>query len=269
MAALQTAMRKLMRQVSVGTFRREIVEHQFIGSMIKVIIADPTAAKWYRDELPTASEMHFIRDYALKPGAHVFNIGAHQAVIASMLAQIVGSEGLVVALEPDPFSYNIALQNKALNQLDQIEVLHAAGADVSMMIEFGLAVGTSGQIAAKGDGLPTISVQAYSVDDLTERYGRPDVLYIDVEGFEEKVLSGARRTLESARPDCVIEVHIGLGLEKQGGSPAGILSFFPPEIYTIFIKHPDPKKRDQLVLLDEIGIENWNYHCNMVAVKRT
>jgi hypothetical protein len=138
-----------------------------------------------------------------------------------------------------------------------------------MMIEFGLAVGTSGQIAAKGDGLPTISVQAYSVDDLTERYGRPDVLYIDVEGFEEKVLSGARRTLESARPDCVIEVHIGLGLEKQGGSPAGILSFFPPEIYTIFIKHPDPKKRDQLVLLDEIGIENWNYHCNMVAVKRT
>lgn len=267
-AAIQSQLRMFMRRIALGTFKEAMVEHPFLDTMLKVVIADPVAAKWYRDGLPTASEMHFMRDYALKPGARVFDIGAHQAVIAAMLTKIVGKQGQVVALEPDPFSYKTALRNKALNQLDQLEIIHAAGADVTMMIEFGLTVGTSGEIAVKGDGLPTMSVQAYSVDDLTERYGRPDVLYIDVEGFEEKVLSGARRTLESARPDCVVEVHIGRGLEKQGGSAAGILRFFPTKIYDIYIKHPDPKKRDLLVPLDQVGVENWNYHCNMVAVKR-
>lgn len=262
-------LRAIRRQLSLQTFRQRVVEHPFLDSTLKVVIADPVAQAWYEHKLPTAIQMHFLRDYGLKPGATVFNIGAHQAVIAAMLARIVTPTGKVVALDPDPFNFQVAQRNKTLNHLEQLEILCAAGADNTRMVNFGLAVGTSGHIAEKNSGLQIISAQAYCVDDLTQKYGAPDVLYIDVEGFEEHVLKGAAQTLASARPDCVVEVHIGGILEKAGGSVSGVLEYFPQEIYDIYIKHPHPNRRYKLVLLSEVGVENWTYHCNMVAVKKT
>jgi hypothetical protein len=51
------------------------------------------------------------------------------------------------------------------------------------------------------------------------------------------VLEGALKTL-AARPDCFIEVHVGLGLEKFGGSVRRILDFFPSG-YRFFAAPPE------------------------------
>lgn len=263
-----TQARSIRHKLTLQMFPEHMVTHTFLDTSLQVVIADPTAKLWYEQALPQASELHFLRDYSLKPGKRVFDIGAHQAVIASMLAHIVGPQGSVVALEPDPFSYQMALKNKFVNNLNQLHLVHAAGADSSRMIEFSLGLSTSGNVASQEDAFPKIPVQALSVDDLTELHGPPDILYIDVEGFEQHVLQGASKTLSSYQPDCVVEVHIGVGLEKLGGSLEGVLAYFPRDSYHILIKHPDPSRRNELVPLDDVGIENWNYHCNMVAVKK-
>jgi hypothetical protein len=78
------------------------------------------------------------------------------------------------------------------------------------------------------------------VDGLAERFGTPDVLYLDVEGYEQHVLAGARRTLESQRPDCFVEVHVGAGLETFGGTVAGVLAHFRPEEYELFVRGEAP-----------------------------
>ena len=67
---------------------------------------------------------------------------------------------------------------------------------------------------------------------------RPDVLFIDVEGFECEVLKGARETLRE-RPDVFIEVHSGCGLERFGGSREEILNTFPSDHYTLFAADGD------------------------------
>ena len=46
--------------------------------------------------------------------------------------------------------------------------------------------------------------------------GAPDVLFVDVEGYELHVLRGARLTLETHRPDLFVEVHTDAGLERFG-----------------------------------------------------
>ena len=84
--------------------RRSIVTHSFLGEPLRVTIADPTARDWYARQLPTASEMLKARDHGLHEGALVFDLGAHQAVIALMLSRIVGPTGRVIAVEPDPYS---------------------------------------------------------------------------------------------------------------------------------------------------------------------
>ena len=72
-----------------------------------------------------------------------------------------------------------------------------------------------------------------TTDDLAEQFGHPDLLFIDVEGYECEVLSGSAETL-LRRPDCVVEVHTQVGLETLGGSPEQTLSYFPADDYTIY-----------------------------------
>ena len=80
----------------------------------------------------------------------------------------------------------------------------------------------------------------------------PDVLYIDVEGFECEVLKGATTTLQYSKPDCYVEVHLQTGLERFGGSLQELLSFFPSNQYDLFYKGEasgdsrDYRRADQL-----------------------
>lgn len=54
-----------------------------------------------------------------------------------------------------------------------------------------------------------------------------------MEGYECEALRGARDTL-AAGVDCFVEVHGGCGLEKSGGSVAGLPGFFPAERFDLF-----------------------------------
>ena len=89
-----------------------------------------------------------------------------------------------------------------------------------------------------------LTVKAVTVDDLALEYGTPDILYIDVEGFECQVLRGASRTL-SSRPDCIIEVHAGCGLERAGGSLEDLLRFFPEDDYSLWMMADEKPADDE------------------------
>jgi FkbM family methyltransferase len=57
-------------------------------------------------------------------------------------------------------------------------------------------------------GLSTVSLPVISIDGFTKRSRRlPDIIKIDVEGYEGKVLLGALDTLRSARPFILLELH--------------------------------------------------------------
>jgi hypothetical protein len=77
-----------------------------------------------------------------------------------------------------------------------------------------------------------MQVLGVTIDELAACHGRPDVLFIDVEGYECHALRGARNTLAS-HPDCFVEVHSGEGLEKYGGSESEVASFFPEAVYEL------------------------------------
>jgi hypothetical protein len=94
--------------------------------------------------------------------------------------------------------------------------------------------GLNGQVDDGTGEWGSVEVEAFSIDALSQEYGFPDVLFIDVEGFECQVLEGAKETL-ARYPDCFVEVHVGAGLEKFGGSAEGIISFFPRDDYELLM----------------------------------
>jgi hypothetical protein len=77
-------------------------------------------------------------------------------------------------------------------------------------------------------------VTAITLDELSVTYGFPEVLFIDVDGFECQVFRGGSLTLQH-KPDCCVEVHVGAGLEKEGGSLQEVLSFFPQDQFELFV----------------------------------
>jgi hypothetical protein len=77
-------------------------------------------------------------------------------------------------------------------------------------------------------------VTSVTIDDLTRGYGVPDVVFVDVEGYECEVLAGASETFRAA-PDWFVEVHVGVGLERLGGSADAVLQFFAEDTYELFV----------------------------------
>jgi hypothetical protein len=108
----------------------------------------------------------------------------------------------------------------------------AAVADREGSIRFNR--GLNGQAAELSDYGGVMEVPAITLDSLTSRYGSPDVVLLDVEGFECRALAGAVQTL-AARPDWSVEVHVGCGLEGAGGSVEQILRHFPGEAFARYV----------------------------------
>jgi len=216
---------------SVHFYRERKVTHVYGGFPLSVWLTDPLAQGWYDADWAELPEIAMLKTGRLKPGARVFDLGAHQCVVAMMLSRIVGSEGQVVALEANPHNADVGERNRALNDIAQLKILHGAAARDSGTIEFGK--GLNGAVVGNQRDWGLQRVRAYSVDELAREFGRPDVLFIDVEGFECEVLKGARETLQE-RPDVFIEVHSGCGLERLGGSYEEILKTFPTDNYQLF-----------------------------------
>jgi len=202
-------------------FRPYQVRRSRSGHQFDLWITDPTAKSWYdRDSAEIPLEMTFLAQHRLRVGATVFDCGAFQCLIAMILAKFVGPAGKVVAVEASPHNYAAAVQNCRLNDAANVEVINAAVSDNSDPVEFNCRA--NGQVDDGSGAWGKIAVPSISVDELTRRYGPPDVLFIDVEGFESKVMKGATDTLSQHRPDCFFEMHVGCGLEKFGGSVKSI-----------------------------------------------
>ena len=84
------------------------------------------------------------------------------------------------------------------------------------------------------DSTNELEAESVSLDDECERLGLvPDLLKIDVEGYEGEVLRGAEQLLKEKGPTICLEVHLSY-LEKRGIEPVEILRMLERKGYSIF-----------------------------------
>jgi FkbM family methyltransferase len=232
---LYRALRRRTVARLIGSYEANEVSHVYAGFPLRVHLADPLAAAWYDHDWPEQAELTFLQRGKLQPGARVFDLGAHQCVVALMLTQIVGPAGEVVAVEAEPHNVRISERNRALNGANNLTVVHAAASNTPGTIPFTPSL--NGRVA---DGrLGAVTVPAVTADGLAGCYGDPDVVIVDVEGFECNVLEGAERVGRFVRPDFLVEVHAGCGLEKMGGSVNRLLRWFDERAYEVFAGEGD------------------------------
>jgi FkbM family methyltransferase len=147
------------------------------------------------------ASMNFLVRY-LRPGDIFADVGANIGVY-SMLAAIV-SRANVHAFEPVTSAYEALGDNIALNGIWKSVTVHKKGVGSAA----GIALITTNRHGAN-------SIVRMNVDDPVEKIEivtldaamaatPPNVIKIDVEGFEEEVLRGAKNILANARLNVVI-----------------------------------------------------------------
>jgi FkbM family methyltransferase len=145
----------------------------------------------------------------LKPDDIFVDVGAFVGLYTIAVARRLQSSGRVVAFEPDDRNYSLLQEHVRLNELQgNIELHHAAVSDQSGRSYF-LADGSSEARLVSSAGANTVMAKVVTID-LIFAGRRIDVLKIDVEGYEEKVLRGADKILRTQllRPRAIfIEVH--------------------------------------------------------------
>jgi FkbM family methyltransferase len=208
----------------VKGYPSRVVRHRYGGHDLAISLEDPLAEGWYDHDWPPLPELKLLAESRLKHGASVFDLGAHQGVVAMMLSHLVGDEGKVVAVEAARHNHHVARRNMHLNHLANVELVHAAVAASEGSLQF--AEGLNGRVLSRGV-MASRRIAAVTIDALADRYGRPDVVFIDVEGYEVEALRGAARCIAACETDFFVEIHVGHGLEDAGGSVADVLAQFP------------------------------------------
>jgi FkbM family methyltransferase len=161
----------------------------------------------------------------LQPGSVVIDVGANLGEWTVPFARKVGPAGRVLAIEPAPRSAAALESTLAANALRQAEIVRCAIGDHDGVAQFAVPVVRSARtdtgtalIGPACAGRDALQVPLRSLDSLAavRNLARLDLIKIDVEGHERRVLDGAAAVLDRHRPVLVIET----GHEADGDRAA-------------------------------------------------
>jgi FkbM family methyltransferase len=176
----------------------------------------------------------------IKPGDVVIEVGANVGTETIALADLVGPEGKVYAIEPVPANLAWLRTLNERSNLHQVEVVPQAIADFEGEVEFAAPADFShsgmGHIRGANQGVePCLNrVPCTTLDALTTGRGCGPVrlIAIDAEGSEPVVLRGASRCLQEDQPVLILEAcepH----LKRFGSSLAELHSMLQTKGYVI------------------------------------
>jgi FkbM family methyltransferase len=146
----------------------------------------------------------------LRPGSVFIDVGAHIGRYSFPIAKLVGENGLVIAIEPDPLAFKALLMGVKLNSLRNVLALNIAlGDSEAKAILCQMLVSATSSIVEFDECQRFVEVPLKRLDSVVEelRLKRVEAIKIDVEGAEIQVLKGAGNTITRFKPFIVIEVR--------------------------------------------------------------
>ncbi len=168
----------------------------------------------------------------LKPGGIVLDIGAHIGTFSLPLTSLAGK---VIAFEPSPQIFALLVQNAAERSPAPTlinKALSSTAGEGALVVRNTANAGATTLVA--GGSIP-ISV-------LDDEVSQADLIKIDVEGMELKVLQGGERLISRSRPVVFFEVNISQ-LRAHGTSLRSLAKFFIQRGYVLYIPLAGSKGR--------------------------
>lgn len=165
---------------------------------------------------------------SVRPGAVVLDVGAQFGYFSLLAGKIAGPRGHVIAVEPVGDNLDLLRRNVEFNSLgDRIEIEGRGLSDCRETLSMFIYQESDSHALYRSPDAKVrdeIEVELIPGDELTE--GKPvDVIKIDVEGHEERVLRGLQETIAASRGLVLIVEYAPAYLERGGTDPAEFLEY--------------------------------------------
>jgi FkbM family methyltransferase len=171
----------------------------------------------FKPKLALTAEERFLKslDFAQKT---VFDVGGYVGILTLFFSRAVGDGGQVVTFEPNPANFEELFYNVRLNRLSNVTLLPIAlgreSRKMTLMVDRvypsrgTLAENLQEDFLKRGNAR-SVQVEVDSLDNQMRLRSlpSPDLVKIDVEGFEKDVLYGMAQTIQAHKPDLFIEIH--------------------------------------------------------------
>ena len=147
-------------------------------------------------------------------GDTFLDVGANHGSFAIVASKLVGVNGFVLAVEPQPRLAKALEKSLTANALCKFQIHNLAVGDTDGEIELLVPLGTSGSAGVFPEHSATHQYNAIKVplrrfDQLVDwrKFTGKVLLKLDIEGSECAFLSGARQMITSLKPTLIFEVH--------------------------------------------------------------
>jgi len=179
----------------------------------------------------------------LRKGMVTVDIGANLGYYALMEAHIVGNKGKVYAFEPHPKNFEIFMKNVERNGYQNIiEGYQVAVGEKKGIAKLAISENRSNRhrivhseyemknVEREWQHNEYIEVDMITLDDFfKDKERKPNLIRMDVEGYENMIIDGAIKTLKESGPPLIlfIEIHPFLTNTKELQEKLVFLGFEP------------------------------------------
>ena len=172
----------------------------------------------------------------LRPGDFAIDGGANIGFFTILMANLVASNGIVLAVEPGENNLHALTDNLRLNKLKNIEIcnrpLWSSNEDVT------LHYNEHGGMNSLSDYQPMLGKKILQGISLSTWHTTPRLIKLDIEGAEEFALRGAQKHLTNGVPYIVCELN-QKALKGLGSTQESLRKFMRDWGYSTFLLFRD------------------------------
>jgi FkbM family methyltransferase len=221
--------------VFYGTYRKK-TQRRVNGQLMSLYFNDHGIS---RELFIYKKREHFSTDLMLsgsvvRPGDIVLDIGANIGYYALIESTIAGDTGKVYAVEPVPRNFDILQENVTANRASNVELHNLALGDhtgtAQMFVSDHSNWSRLAVTAVPDKMIETTEVTVSTADEFLRNKTPPDVIRMDVEGYELRILRGMKETLGSSAPRIFVELHPNLMERKDIDEIFDILESYGYEV---------------------------------------
>ena len=209
-----------LRQLTNWTIRKLLPKQVEIhGATVVLNPTDPVVSGALHFGVYEKAETRFFQS-ACRDGMPCLDVGANLGYYTALAARAVGPNGRVLAVEPDPDSFGYLEQTIAANAVGNVEAFPVAASDAPATLPLLISTDNRGdnRLYASGEDRPQVEVAARPLDALLRenKIDTVDLIKIDVQGYEPKVIAGLRETITASPNLTLLTEFWPQGIDEAG-----------------------------------------------------
>ena len=244
-----------LRQITNWIIKKLLPKKIRVGSLFLFLNPnDPVVSGALFFNVYEKSESKFIKSICFK-GMKALDIGANIGYYSTLISQVAGENGLILALEPDPESYKYL--DKTINSFKIKNVLPfpLAASDIKQKLPLFISKDNRGdnRLYQNEQLREKIEVDCLTIDELLEGNNLKtlDFIKIDVQGYEQKVFKGMKKVIKNSEKLILLTEFWPKGIFQAGENPKDFLRMLRKMEFQLF----ELKSNGSLILLKK---ENEN-----------